>query len=297
MCIRDRVSAGYEYREINRDNQEVAEQTVNSGWGQVRMQPFAWLDVRAKGGASTRGVDRYDETVAVSLGQNPIMRKYDLAYRYREFGEVVVTLSTLEKPVSFSASALFADDDYKDSLVGLNGAEEFRATADVSWAISDGATVYLVYGRDSIDAHQTGAEQFGWWDWSAFHEDRFDHAGFGIRLRPAEGKFGFRLDYNRGEGETRIAYDSLSGGPSELPDLKSTLDSLRIEASYAVSERMDLTFDLRYERFEVADWALVSETALPTILTLGAEPWDYDVYAAGIGIRYRFGEDEITLAE
>ncbi|MBT8083320.1 MAG: MtrB/PioB family decaheme-associated outer membrane protein [Gammaproteobacteria bacterium] len=292
-----RVSAGYEYREINRDNQEVAEQTVNTGWGQVRVQPWAWLDVRAKGGASARGVDRYDESVAVSLGQNPLMQKYNLAYRYREFGEIVATVSPLEKPVSFSVSVLFADDDYKDSLVGLNGAEEFRATADVSWAINDNATVYLAYGRDSIDAHQTGAEQFGWWDWSAFHEDRFDHAGFGMRWRPTEGKLGLRLDYNRGEGETRIAYDSLSGGPSELPDLESTLDSLRVEASYAVSERMDLTFDLRYERFEVTDWALVSETTLPTILTLGADPWDYDVYAAGIGIRYSFGDDEIALAE
>ena len=292
-----RVSAGYEYREMNRDNQEVAEQTENTGWGQIRMQPFAWLDLRAKGGASTRDVDRYDESVAASFGQNPLMRKYNLAYRDREFGEVVATVSPVEKPVSFSVSALFADDDYENSLVGLNGAEEFRATADVSWAISENATVYLVYGRDSIDAHQTGAEDFGWWDWSAFHEDRFDHAGLGMRWRPTDGKLGFRFDYNRGEGETRIAYDSLSGGPSELPDLESTLDSLRIEASYAFSERMDLTFDLRYEQFEVSDWALVSETTLPTILTLGAEPWDYDVYAAGIGIRYSFGDGEITLAE
>jgi hypothetical protein len=30
---------------------------------------------------------------------------------------------------------------------------------------------------------------------------------------------------------------------------------------------------------------------------MGAEPYDYDVYAAGIGIRYSFGDGEITLAE
>ena len=96
-------------------------------------------------------------------------------------------------------------------------------------------------------------------------------------------------------GETRIALDSLSGGPSRLPDLESTLDSVRVEASYSVSDRLDATFSLRYERFELEDWALVSETTLPTVLTLGAEPYDYDVYAAGIGIRYRFGYDEIAL--
>ena len=292
-----RVMGGYEYREVNRDFQEVAEQTTNTGWGQVRWQPFAWLDLRAKGGQSARGVDRYDENVAVSLGQNPLMRKYYLAYRYRDFGELVASITPLEAPVSFSASVLFADDDYKDSLVGLNGSEEFRATADVSWTVSESAFLYLAWGRDTIDAHQTGAEQSGFWDWSAFHEDRFDHTAIGFSWRPTEGKFSLSVDYSRADGETRIALDSLSGGPSQLPDLESTLDSTRIEASYAFSDRLEGTFSLRYERFELEDWALVSPATLPTILTLGAEPYDYDVYAAGLGIRYRFGSAEIKLVD
>ncbi len=298
-ALRDdlRVSAGYEYRQMNRDLQEVAEQTTNEGWGQLRWQPVAWFDLRAKGGASTRGVDRYDTTVAVSLGQNPLMRKYNLAYRYREYGEVVASIMPLESPVSFSASVLFADDDYKESLLGLNGSEEFRATADVSWAVSDSAFVYLAYGRDSLDAHQAGSEQFGFWDWSAFHEDRFDHLGAGVSYRPTEGPLSLRVDYSRGNGDTKIEYDSLSGGRNSLPELESTLDSLRVEASYDFSERLAATFSLRYEKFELQDWALVSPAALPNVLTLGAQPYDYDVVAAGIGIRYRFGENEITLAE
>ena len=292
-----RLSAGYERKEMNRDYQEVAEQTTEIGWGQVRWRPAAWLDLRAKGGASQRGIDRYNDTIAVSLGQNPLMRKYNLAYRYREFGELVAAISPLELPVSFSASVLFADDDYKESLVGLNGSEEFRATADISWAVSESASVYMVFGLDRIDAHQTGAEQFGFWDWSAFHEDDFDHMGVGMSWRPDDSKFDFSFDYNRGNGQTRIALDSLSGGPSTLPDLESTLDSVHAEASYAFSDRLDGTFHLRYERFELKDFALVSRTTLPAVLTLGAEPYDYDVYAVGIGIRYRFGDAEITLAE
>ena len=298
-ALRDnlRLSAGYDYRETNRDFQEVAEQTTNAGWGQVRWQPFAWLDLRAKGGQEARGVDRYDESVAVSLGQNPLLRKYNLAYRLRNFGELTASISPLEAPVSFSTSVLFADDEYEDSLLGLNGSEEFRATADVSWSISDAAIVYLVYGRDTIDAHQTGSESFSYWDWSAFHEDRFDHIGFGMNWRPTDGKFALRLDFNRAAGETSIAFDSLSGGPGQLPDLESTLDSIHVEASYSFSDRLEGTFSLRSERFELEDWALVSPTTLPTVLTMGAEPYDYDVYAAGIGIRYSFGDDEITLAE
>ena len=292
-----RVSAGYERKEMNRDFQEVAEQVTDTGWGQLRWKPVAWLDLRAKGGASRRGVERYDDTVAASFGQNPLLRKYNLAYRYREFGEIVASITPVEAPVSFTASALFADDDYKDSLVGINGSEEFRATVDASWAVSESAAVYVVWGRDAIDAHQTGAENFGFWDWSAFHEDTFDHIGAGMSWQPDDGKFGFSMSYDRGTGETKIMFDSLSGGRSDLPTLESTLDSARAEASYAFSDRLEGTFELRYEQFELEDFALVSPTTLPDVLTLGAEPYDYDVVAVGIGIRYRFGTDEITLVD
>jgi hypothetical protein len=115
--------------------------------------------------------------------------------------------------------------------------------------------------------------------------------------RPTDGKFDLDFSYNRADGNTAISLDSLSGGPSELPDLESTLDSARVEASYQFSARWAGTLDLRYERFELQDWALVSETTLPTVLTMGADPYDYDVYAIGIGFRYRFGTDEIMLAE
>ena len=292
-----KLSAGYEHKEFNRDYQEVAEQITERGWGQVRWRPNAWLDIRAKGGAERRGIDRYNDSIAISLGQNPLMRKYNLAYRYREFGEVAASISPLESPLSFSATVLFADDDYQESLVGLNGSEEMRAAADISWAVNDSASVYVMYGYDMIDAHQTGAEQFGFWDWSALHKDRFDHVGVGMSWRPAEGDFDFDFSYNRADGQTRISLDSLSGGPSTLPDLESTMDSARVEASYNFSDRLAGTFHLRYERFETKDWALVSQTTVPTILTLGAQPYDYDVYAVGVGIRYRFGIDEITLAE
>ena len=292
-----RVSGGYERKEMDRDYQEVAEQTTDLGWGQIRWQPLDWLDVRVKGGASIREIDRYNDEIAVSLGQNPLMRKYNLAYRDREFGEVVASITPLESPVSFSVSGLFADDEYEESYIGINASEEIRATADVSWAINEDAAVYLIYGYDKVDGHQTGSEQFDFWDWSAFHEDTFDHIGAGLSWRPTEGKFSLRVDYNHGSGDTSISLNSVSGGLSHLPDLESTLNSARVEASYDFSERLSGTFSLRYEDFEIEDWALVSHTTLPTILTMGAEPYDYDVYAVGFGIRYRFGNDEITLVD
>lgn len=292
-----RISGGGERKELDRDFQEVAEQTIDSGWGQLRWRPLDWLDMRIKGGATERDINRYDESVAVSLGQNPMMRKYNLAYRYRSYGEFVGSITPVDSPVSFSTTVLYADDRYNKSQLGMTDSEEVRVTLDVSWAVSENSSLYLLLGHEAIDALQLGSEQFSVWDWSAKHNDEFDHIGAGFRFRHPEGKYDFRFDYNRGDGESTIDVFSLSGGASRLPDLTSTLDSARIEASYRWTERLEGTLDLRYEQFTLDDFALVSPATIPTVLTLGAQPYDYNVWALGLGIRYRFGGGEITLAD
>ena len=292
-----RISAGGERKEVKRDFQEVAEQTIDSGWGQARWRPLAWLDLRVKGGATERDINRYDESVAVSLGQNPLMRKYNLAYRYRSYGEFIASITPVESPVSFSTTVLFADDRYNKSLLGMTDSEELRATADFSWAVSENSSVYLMVGYENIDALQLGSEQFDVWDWSAKHDDTFSHIGAGFNWHQAEGKYNIRFDYNRSDGETTVDYLSVSGGPSRLPDLTSTMDSARVEVAYRWSDRIDATLDLRYESFEVEDYALVSPSTIPAVLTLGAQPYDYKVWALGLGFRYSFGGGDITLAD
>jgi opacity protein-like surface antigen len=79
-----------------------------------------------------------------------------------------------------------------------------------------------------------------------------------------------------------------------LPDLESTMDSLRLSLNYNASERMDVNVGVRYEKFETADWALdgVQPDTIPVVLTMGANSYDYDVWVVGIGVRYRIGGQE-----
>ena len=293
-----RVSAGYDRNELDRDFQEVAEQTEDAGWGQVRWRPASWLEFRARGGASRRDINRYDENVATSFGQNPLMRKYNLAYRYREYGELSTTISHETKPISLTFTGFSADDSYSESKLGLTNSDELRYTVDLSWAISDAVSTYVMHGSESIEAEQLGSAAFSTPDWSAAHDDDFDHWGIGLHWRPQESNLQFRLDYSNGEGDTRILVDS-NGVASALPKLSSSLDSLRAEMTWRWSDKLDLTLDVRYESFLTDDWAIadVEPDTLPTVLTLGAMPYDYDIWAVGIGFRYHLGERGIQLAD
>jgi len=286
-----RVSGGYDRTELDRDYQEVASQTEDSGWGRVRYRPFDWLDVTAKGGASTREIDRYDTNVAMSLGQNPLLRKYNLAHRYREFGELMISVTPADKPFSIGISALLADDNYSASELGLTDSKNTHVSADLNYAFSERTSVYLLGGYELIDAMQSGSANFSTPDWQAVHEDRFDHYGAGLHLRELGENIDLTFDYMRSEGTTEISM--LENGTNSLfPDLESELDSLRLNLVYQRSERLDIDFSLRYESFATKDWAIdgVQPDTITTILTLGADSYDYDVWVFGASFRYLIGD-------
>jgi len=285
------VSGGYDRVEVDRTYQEVANQTEDTGWGKLRWRPTHYLEASIRGGASRREIDAYNTDIAASYGQNPLLRKYNLAYRYREFAEMTVSASMPETPISVGITYLWAEDSYSKSQLGMTDGEENRLNVDFSWAISESGSLYLSAGSDSIDANQIGSESFTGPEWLATHEDKFDHYGGGFRLAGLGDKIDLTLDYTRSEGETKIQFAGQSVSSNPLPDLESTMDALRLSLNYRASEKMDYNFGVRYERFETADWALdgVSPDTIPVVLTMGANSYDYDVWVVGIGVRYRIG--------
>jgi MtrB/PioB family decaheme-associated outer membrane protein len=287
-----RVSAGYDRTELDREFQEVAGQTEDAGWGQVRWRPTAYIEISGRGGASERDPDLYDEAFAESQGQNPLLRKYNMAYRYRRFGELTFSASHPERPVSLTLNALYADDEYTHSRIGITDSDELRIAADLSWAISENASVFLTGGADEIESNQSGSEQFSTPDWQANHIDEFQNFGGGFRVESIAEKVDIALDYTRADGNTEIDVLSGPGGQSLFPDLESTLDSLRLKLLYRWSEKVEVMLRLQYESFSTEDWALagVAPDTLPTILTLGAQPYDYEVWLVGISFRYLIGK-------
>jgi len=283
-----RVSAGFDRIEYDRDFQEVAEQTETGGWGMLRWKPNDYLDIRAKGGATEREIDRYDETVAVSLGQNPLLRKYHLAYRYRRFGELTLAAALPEKPVSLTVTAMYADDEYTQSRLGITDGDDLRVAGDLSFALADNRYLYLHGGYENIESDQLGSEQFATADWSARNTDRFYSAGGGLILRQIAGSFDVTLDYTRAMGSTEISLNTLAAGLGWFPDLESTMDSVRLRLVWHRSEQLAVNLGLRYEGFEAEDWALegVAPDTVPVVLTTGAKPYDYDVVLVGIGFTY-----------
>jgi len=286
-----RASAGYDRTETDRKFQEVANQTEDTGWGRLQWRPNANLELTARGGVAKRDNNGYDETLAAGLDQNPLMRKFNLAYRYQQFGELSGSASLPKLPITVSATVFYSDDSYSSSQLGLTDSNELRVATDVSWSVSEKASIYLTGGIEDIDSQQAGSAGFSTPDWRGDYSDKFHNFGGGFRVTGIAGKVDLQLDYIRGEGTTEIDVTG-GGGQSRFPDLGTTLDSLRARVLYHHSDKFEAGLQLRYEKFSTDDWALqgVAPDTLPTILTLGAQPYDDDVWMAGISFRYLLGE-------
>ncbi|MDX1404090.1 MAG: MtrB/PioB family decaheme-associated outer membrane protein [Woeseiaceae bacterium] len=286
-----RVSGGYDRKEVDRDFQEVAEQTEDSGWGRLRWQPNPVIQLSVRGGASERDIDRYNEDFAVMLGQNPLLRKYHLAYRYRRFGELTIAVALPEVPVSLTFKGSYADDEYSQSRLGLLDGDDLQLAADLSWSIDDNKSLYLTGSYQNLESLQAGSEQFDLPDWRATNRDDFYTYGAGFRAQNIADRFDFEFDYLRSDGTSEILLTTATAGISAFPDLESTLDYLRARLTWQRSERSKFDFSLRYQRLESEDWALqnVEPATIPEVLTLGADPYDDDLLIVGVGFRYSIG--------
>ena len=291
--VYDKVQLGLggEYRELKRTGteQEVAEEHLSDGWGRVEYRPSGYLGFVLRGGAMEREPSGgYDTAVAEDYGQNPLLRKYNMAYLYRSYGEFVSNVALGDLPLTLSASASYADDSYTKSQIGLRSGIDRRYGIDVNWAINEKLSAYVNGGQDKIDSRQRGSSTFSSPDWKGVVQDAFSTLGTGFVARFSD-RLSLGLDYTWAQGNSHTKITGVNAG--EFPAVRSELSSFKADFNYDVTERMDVVFTWWYERFTSSDWALngIGPATLPNVLSLGADPYNYSVNYVTIALQYSFG--------
>lgn len=290
------VGLGGEYKTLDRKGttREAMSEDTQNGYGRIQYRPNGYLGIVAKGGVEERDPDKYDESVAASLGQNPLMRKYDLAYRYRSYGDLLANLALGSLPLTLSANAFYADDSYMQSDLGLVSGLDRRYGLDLTWAVNDKVSVYGAASREKIDSKNKGSSTFGAADWRGRVADDFESYGAGVHARVAE-KLNLSVDYTHAKGESQTAIDGVSAGT--FPTVSSKLDTLKADLTWTVSKRTDVVFTWWHEKLKSSDWAIggIEPSTLPTVLALGYDPYNYDADYVTASVRYYFkprGGDE-----
>jgi MtrB/PioB family decaheme-associated outer membrane protein len=282
------LSGEWEREDWDRTFQESGDTTEDEAWVRLRLSPLGWLSVQARYGASNRDTDPYVPDAGASAPQNPLMRKFNLADRERDFWDAGIDLS-LPGDVGVSLGGFRREDDYVNSPLGLTRSRDSGETVDVSWSILERASVYAFYGRQEIDSLQSGSQSFAAPDWQAKTHDRFETASLGLRADRMWERWNLQFDYFLIDAKGDI--EMQSGSTRPFPALRTRSHGPRLQLEYQATPALDVIGTFLYEHYDSHDWAIegVDPDTVPAVLASGADPYDYDATLVGLSFRYRFG--------
>ena len=97
---------------------------------------------------------------------------------------------------------------------------------------------------------------------------------------------GANLTFSR--SRSNVTVDTGALDPS-FPTTSTSLDSLRLYATYALTDSMWLTGSYWYEHYDAKDWKVdgVSPSTIPNLLTFGEQVPRYRVNAVRVALRMR----------
>ncbi len=285
---RVRLSAGAEYAHKDRTNQEVDTTREETGWGMVNLRVQEKLEFSLKGAHSERDASGFHLVPDIIPAENPLMRKYNLADRSRDSGSLVVSYIPMER-LSIGLSADLIRDRYSKSQLGLTASREGNINADAALQLTDSTTLHAFAGLEEIRSEQQGSQSGTVADWFAENLDTVNTFGFGVKHQFIKDRLDVGADYvmNRTTGEISMVTGSPGG---DFPDLKTTLDTVKVYADYRLKKDLSLHAAYWYENYDSKDWMLdgVDPATLSNVIGLGMDSPGYSVNAVMLSMRYRF---------
>ena len=285
LMRRTRLSVGWNRDDVDRDFQEREKTETDKLWARATVgftsTVSGWLEYSAE----ERDGSEYTPLMQSNSVENPLMRKYHLADRDRDAIEGQVTVQPIDV-WDFSLSAIVAEDDYKNTQLGLSESEYLSATLDTSVRVGS-ASIYAAYTVEEIESTQYGSQQFNSPDWTSDTKDEFDTLVLGFVWPEIFSRFDLNLDYTYAKSSGDIDMN-VSGARSAFPQLDTQLDSVRLYVDYHVRDNMTIRAGYWYEHYSSSDWALdyVFPATVPHLLSLGANAQNYNVNTVLLSINY-----------
>ncbi|MCB1598002.1 MAG: MtrB/PioB family decaheme-associated outer membrane protein [Gammaproteobacteria bacterium] len=286
-------AAGYGHETVERDQAEVRHTREDEIWGQLRLALGAATDLRLRYTIADRDVSDYQSVPGIPA-ENPLLRKYNLADREQGVLELALDLRPREN-LDVVVSAELRDDDYSDSLLGLQSARHEALNIDGSLVLPGSIVLGATLGYEDIHSRQAGSQAFAAPDWSASNDDETRFAMLSLDLPAVLDRWRLRLSYTRAETEGAISIDQ-SGFVSPFPDLETELHRFELHSRYQLRDRWSLLFRYAYEDYGVRDWSRdgVLPDTLPRVLALGAMWQDYSVHVFSLSVSCQLGADLTT---
>ena len=111
----------------------------------------------------------------------------------------------------------------------------------------------------------------------------------GVKHTAIPDKLDIGADYSVTHSRSQINVDTGASNPG-FPDMTTSLDSLKLYATYRMKKNMSLQAGYWYEHYTSRNWMLdgVAPATIPNVLALGLQPPQYNINVVRLSVRYKF---------
>ena len=284
-----RVAAGWDRNDMERNLQEREKTEADRLWTKLRANYGGTFDATLLFAHEDRGGSEYRTLTNARSPQNLLMRIPYMADRNRD--EVEFRFGLVPSDViNLGITSRWAENRYKDLAIGVLKTSDLAWSVDGTVAFGSGSALYGMYTRETISSTQANSQNFGNPNWTGLNDDEFDTVVVGLSMPNLTAKLKLNVDYTyaTSTGEYGIAIDN-STQDGAFPNLETDLHSLRVTLDYEWRESTTFRIGYWYERYSSEDWALqgVQPATVTNLLSMGADPFDYDVNTFLVSFVYK----------
>ncbi len=283
-----KASAGLEYDTRERTYSEVVTTRETTVWGRIAGQPRDDLSMSLKLSRSNRGHSDYGVSTWTDDPQNPLLRKFNLAKRDRQAGAARIDWTATEK-LSLGFGIEGTQDDYSESVIGLTDGRSLSLNIDAAYALSDKTQLRAFAQAEAMHTRQVGSQLYGGADWEGRVRDRFSVTGVGVKHLAMDDKLELGADLTVSRARSVTLVDT-GTATDPFPDTTTSMDRLKVTATYQLKDNLSLVGSLWHERYDAADWRLdgVRADTVPYLLAFGQQAPQYRVNVVQFSVRYRY---------
>jgi MtrB/PioB family decaheme-associated outer membrane protein len=299
--------AGYTREDIDRTYRIIETTIEDIGRASVDLTGLSWITVRGVFEHSKRRGSNVDGLELLAIGEQPLMRHYDIADRDQNRFSAIVQVTPLSS-LSFNASAGVGRQDFPSSYFGLRSNDNNVYSTGFDFAPSDAVSLGLTYGFEQYKALQASrtanplpdntvaflndpTQQFNdpRRDWTDASEDRVHTVTASIDLLKVLPKVDIKVAYDYSRAESTYTYglaaNTVIAAPVPLTPVVNELQRGTIDGRYFVSRHLALGLVYWYDKYRVDDFALgpvasLAQPAVPATPTLMMLGYFYAPYTA-----------------
>ncbi|HER63533.1 MAG TPA: MtrB/PioB family decaheme-associated outer membrane protein [Desulfobacteraceae bacterium] len=315
LAMHTKLSAGYEFKDVDRRNREDAENTTdNLLFVQAKNTSMDFMTVKARYSFLDREADENHDLTGVSMidAENIVqyVQRFDATTKQKNEIKLMLEFYPADN-LDLGLEYAYVNNDYDDVTLGRTEDEGHELYADFMWRASqvlniNGFAGYEKYEADSNHYNfQAGAGtppqlanptaddgNPSSYRWTQSLDDDFWTVGLMGQMPLMKDRLMLSLSwqYQQSDGETEFTTE----GSSALLPIEDAEDYyitfVEAKAMYAVTEKLDMILGYIYEDVEYEDLQYLGYEYQPpgSLLTGAYADHDYETHLGYLTVRYKF---------